>query len=154
MKRFLLASIGIFTFLILIFSNNPTFAKKDIEDCTKECLDPEVKKQHEDTQSCVCSCLHKSCLEECASRSEVGMQSQECTDKCKQDYNSCIGNGDQREVTEQEKPETEQTKPEDLSDETKQIIEQQVKEKLQIDTPKDTDLPRNPENPIDIEFKY
>lgn len=151
MKRFaLLITIFVFIFLPLQISSYA----KSIEECTKECANSEIEKQEKNDQDCVCSCLHKSCLEECASQSEEGTQSQECTDKCKQAYNSCIGNGDQREVTEQEKAETEQTKPEDLSEETKKIIEQQVKEKLQIDTPKDTDLPRNPENPVDIEFKY
>ena len=143
MKRFCLIAILIFIFLPFY---THSFAKS-IEECGKECADKIGKKN--DNQNCVCSCLHKSCVEEC----DLGPANTECKQKCDEGLNSCISDTGTGITEEQNAEEKDQIESEsDLPEDTKRIIEQQVREKLKIEEPKDPLEIQSPENPVEVEF--
>ena len=144
MKRFYLIAILILLIFLPFYTHS--FAKS-IEECSKECVDKIGKKN--DNQNCVCSCLHRSCIEEC----DPSSASTECKQKCDDGLNSCMSDTGMEVREDQNSEEKDQAEQgSDLPEDTKRIIEQQVKEKLKIEEPKDPLEVQNPENPVEVEF--
>ena len=139
MKR--LALIAILGFLFASFGI--TGFAKSIEECSKECAG-KANVEQSSNQDCVCECLHKSCMEKC----DVGPASEACKQKCYEGQNSCVSDESKAEMP--AKPDGE----EDLPEDTKKIIEQQVKEKLQIEEPKNPLKVDTPENPVEVEVEF